>query len=107
MSDNPANIKKMYLVIFGALFVWASYLAIGSYLSIGPSQTIEELTNTANAQETLDITDSMGKFDDLRKPALVLGTMLVFLGFWGVALLVRKKRLAREAEQKRLDELEE
>ena len=118
MSENRSNITLMYVAIFGALLVWSSYLAIGSYLSIAPNKTNEDLTNDAiikdlmandpAAPETIankgkspNVTKFQPRFD-WRKPVLVLGTMLAFLGFWALALRNRSLRLARESEQAEL-----
>ena len=57
-------------VLAGVLVVWAGFLALGAYLEIG-----------ADAPRR-----------DPLKAVIVLATMGVFLGFWGMALWLRSKR---------------
>jgi membrane protein DedA with SNARE-associated domain len=54
----------------GALLVWAGLFALGAYLELGTDQPHR----------------------DYRKPLIIMGAMLAFLSFWGIALWLRKRR---------------
>ena len=53
-----------------ALLIWAGFFALGAYLQIGA-----------------DVPSH-----DLRKPLIIMGTMAIFLSFWGLALWLRSRR---------------
>jgi hypothetical protein len=57
-------------VLAGGLVIWAALFALGAYLEWGADQPRH----------------------DLRKPAVILATMAVFLSFWGLALWNRARR---------------
>jgi hypothetical protein len=60
-------------LLAGALIIWAGLFAAGAYLELG-----------ADAPH-----------HDLRKPLIIMGVMATFLGLWGIALLLRRRRLNR------------
>lgn len=70
MSNFPPNSRLLLAAIIGSLVVWASLLALGAFLNWGADQP----------------------HHDVRKAAIVLGTMAGFLALWGAALLVRSRR---------------
>jgi hypothetical protein len=69
---NP-NQRKNWLplgILAAALIVWSGWLALGSYLQLGADQPQH----------------------DIRRPLIVMGSMAVFLGVWGLALWLRSRR---------------
>jgi membrane protein DedA with SNARE-associated domain len=70
MNDNT---RKKWLplgVLAVVLLAWAAMFAAGAYLQLG-----------ADAPK-----------HDLRKPLIIMGCMVVFLGVWGIALWKRSRR---------------
>ena len=71
MMDDSARRKWLPLaVLAGALLIWAGLFALGAYLALGADQPHR----------------------DIRKPLIIMGAMLSFLSFWGLALWLRKRR---------------
>jgi hypothetical protein len=70
MSDSPPKSWLPLVLIVGGLVVWGGLLALGAFLNWGADQP----------------------HHDLRKAAIVVGTMTGFLALWGMALLVRSRR---------------
>lgn len=67
------NTRKNLLPIFmlaAALLIWAVMFAVGAYLEWGADQPRH----------------------DLRKPLIIMATMIGFLAFWGAALWLRGRR---------------
>lgn len=60
-------------VLAAALVVWAGLFAAGAYLELGADQP----------------------HHDIRKPLIILASMLTFLALWGLALWLRKRRDSR------------
>ena len=56
-----------------ALIAWAAMFAAGAYLEIGADNPRY----------------------DIRKPLIILASMLTFLGLWGLALWMRKHRRSK------------
>ncbi len=74
MNSNPSQ-NRFVLVILGlALVVWAGLFALGAYLELGADRPRY----------------------DIRKPMVVLGTMALFLGAWGLLLWKRAGRFRRK-----------
>jgi membrane protein DedA with SNARE-associated domain len=70
MNDPRPKSWLLLASIIGALMVWAGLLALGAFLNWGSDQP----------------------HHDIRKAAIVIGTMAGFLGIWGVALYLRARR---------------
>jgi hypothetical protein len=67
------NVQRTWLtlgVLAVALVVWAMIFAVGAYLEPGADRPRH----------------------DVRKPLIILGSMAVFLVFWGLALWLRGRR---------------
>jgi membrane protein DedA with SNARE-associated domain len=65
--------RKIWLplgVLAAALLIWAVFFALGAYLQIGTDQPRH----------------------DLRKPLIIMSTMVIFLSLWGLALWLRARR---------------
>lgn len=68
-----SNLQKKWVplaILAAALLVWAGIFAAGAYLEIG-----------ADRQR-----------HDIRKPLIVMGSMVIFLSLWGLALWKRARR---------------
>jgi membrane protein DedA with SNARE-associated domain len=75
VMDETTRKKWLPLaVLAGALLVWAGLFALGAYLELGADQPHR----------------------DYRKPLIIMGAMLAFLSFWGIALWLRKRRIRRD-----------
>jgi membrane protein DedA with SNARE-associated domain len=59
-----------FAILAAALIVWAGMFALGAYLEPSADKPVH----------------------DVRKPLIVMGSMAVFLAFWGVALWWRNRR---------------
>jgi membrane protein DedA with SNARE-associated domain len=70
MNAPPSKSRLLLAAIIGALVIWAGLLALGAFLNWGADQP----------------------HHDARKAGIVLGTMAVFLGVWGMALWLRARR---------------
>jgi len=70
MADQDRKVWLPLAVLAAALVIWASLLALGTYLDWGDDRP----------------------HHDPRKAWIVLGTMGVFLAFWGLALWFRSRR---------------
>jgi membrane protein DedA with SNARE-associated domain len=70
MSNIPPKPWLPLALIIGSLVVWAGVLALGAFLNWGADQP----------------------HHDARKAGIVLATMAVFLGIWGLALWLRSRR---------------
>ena len=68
MKTNKAWLQLAALAV--ALVLWAGLFAAGTYLEVGVDHPRH----------------------DIRKPLIIFGGMVVFLGFWGVALWLRSRR---------------
>jgi membrane protease YdiL (CAAX protease family) len=71
------NLRRQWLplLILGlALVVWAGLFALGAYLELGADRPRY----------------------DIRKPLVVLATMALFLGAWGLLLWKRARRSGRK-----------
>lgn len=69
--DIETRKKWLPLAILAvALLVWASVFALGAYLEPSADKPVH----------------------DWRKPLVVMGSMLAFLSFWGIALWRRSRR---------------
>lgn len=69
--DFETNKKWLpFAVLAAALIVWAGMFALGAYLEPSADAPVH----------------------DLRKPLIILGTMTVFLAFWGILLWRLSKR---------------
>jgi len=80
--DSPAHVthepRKKWLplgILVGALVVWTALLALGAYLEWGADQPRR----------------------DIRKPLVMLASLAAFLAVWGVALWLRRRRLAKKS----------
>jgi membrane protein DedA with SNARE-associated domain len=72
MTMNKSR-PKIWLplgVLAAALLIWAVFFALGAYLQIGTDQPRH----------------------DLRKPLIIMSTMVIFLSLWGLALWLRARR---------------
>ena len=67
---NKPNHWLPFAVLTAALVAWAGMFALGAYLEWGADQPRH----------------------DLRKPAIILATMAIFLGLWGLGLWLRSRR---------------
>lgn len=70
MSESRPKIWLPLGLLAVALLLWAGFFALGAY-----TQTSADLPR-----------------HDLRKPAIILGAMMIFLALWGVALWRRSRR---------------
>jgi hypothetical protein len=69
-SPTRPNSWLPLVVLAAALIIWAGLFAVGSYLELSADQPRH----------------------DLRKPLIILASMLTFLSLWGLALWLRKRR---------------
>jgi hypothetical protein len=67
---KPNNGWLPIILLVSALTVWACLFAAGAYLNLGADQPRH----------------------DIRKPLIILGSMLIFLSLWGLALWLRTLR---------------
>jgi hypothetical protein len=70
MDNRSRNIWLPLAILAAALIAWAALFAAGAYFEIG-------VDNPRH---------------DVRKPLIILASMLTFLGLWGLALWLRKRR---------------
>jgi hypothetical protein len=75
IAGNAMNTSrpKIWLplgLLAAALLIWAGFFALGAYLQVGADLPRH----------------------DLRKPLIIMGSMAIFLSFWGLALWIRARR---------------
>lgn len=73
MNTPPSKPWLPLAILAAALMIWAGLFAAGAYLEVGADQPRH----------------------DLRKPLIVMGCMAGFLGAWGLALWLRKRRRSK------------
>lgn len=74
MGNSPAKKWRPLALLAVALVAWAALFAAGAYFEIGVDTPRH----------------------DIRKPLIILGCMLGFLSFWGLALWWRAQRIDRK-----------
>ena len=70
MNTSRPKIWLPLGLLAAALLIWAGFFALGAYLQI----------------------DADLPRHDLRKPLIIMGSMAIFLSFWGLALWMRARR---------------
>ena len=70
MNENRPKGWLSLAILATSLVAWTAMLALGAYLQLGGDQPRH----------------------DLRKPLIILASMGLFLGFWGIALWRRSLR---------------
>jgi hypothetical protein len=70
MSTSRPKIWLPLALLAVALLIWAGFFALGAYLQVS--------------------TDLPRR--DLRKPLIIMGSMAIFLSFWGLALWLRARK---------------
>ena len=85
---TKSSTRWFFPTVMGALVVWGTLVAIGSYL--GPEFWGAPDAASAEAPSAL-----VQPFD-YRKPVIVISCMLLFLGVWALALRSRERRLSRQ-----------
>jgi hypothetical protein len=70
MPPTRPNVWLPLALLAAALLVWTGLFAAGAYLELGADQPQH----------------------DIRKPLIILASMLTFLALWGLALWLRQRR---------------
>lgn len=75
MNRQPSHSRRTLAILMIGLTIWTALLAIGAFL--------------------------YGYRQDIRKPIIVFGAMLLFLGVWGALLVLRSARNGKAARSGR------
>jgi hypothetical protein len=70
MNTSRPKIWLPLGLLAAGLVIWAGFFALGAYLQVGADLPRH----------------------DLRKPLIIMGSMAIFLSFWGLALWIRARR---------------